>query len=44
MLSEFAPDLEILAADASGRISRHTLRELLPESFGSDALENPPER
>ena len=44
MLSEFAPDLEILAADARGRISRHSLRELLPESFGSDALENPPER
>lgn len=44
MLSEFAPDLEILVADAHGRISRHTLRELLPESFGSDALENPPER
>lgn len=40
MLSEFAPDLEILVADAHGRISRHSLRELLPESFGSDALEN----
>ena len=40
MLSEFAPGLEILVADAHGRISRHSLRELLPESFGSDALEN----
>ena len=38
MLSEFAPDLEILAADSRGRISRHSLRELLPESFNSESL------
>ena len=39
VLSEFAPDLEILLGDAEGReLETLSLRDLLPRRFGPDAL------
>ncbi len=35
---EFAPDLAVLLADASGRFRETTLAALLPESFGPEDL------
>lgn len=39
MLYEFAPDLEILAANRDHRFVKYTLRQLLPQGFGPDTLE-----
>lgn len=39
VLNEFAPDLEVLLADETGRLVRKmTLGELLPEAFGPHSL------
>lgn len=40
VLSEFAPDLEIIALNGRGEQRRFTLRELLPHSFGPANLEH----
>ena len=40
VLSEFAPDLEIIALNGRGEQRRFTLRELLPYSFGPANLEH----
>jgi len=37
-----APDTPILLCDANGLLARHTLQELLPHSFGPDALADRP--
>lgn len=39
VLSEFSPDLTVLAADQSGRFEAVPLRELLPRHFGSSQLD-----
>lgn len=39
MLYEFAPDLEILAANRDHRFVKYTLRQLLPQGFGPATLE-----
>ena len=38
MLYEFAPDLEILAANKDHQFVKYTLRQLLPCGFGPDTL------
>lgn len=38
VLREFAPDIEVLVADREGKYEVHTLKELLPYSFGPDTL------
>lgn len=38
MLYEFAPDLEILAANKERKFVKYTLRQLLPQGFGPDTL------
>ena len=38
MLYEFAPDLEILAANKDHQFVKYTLRQLLPFGFGPDTL------
>ena len=38
MLYEFAPDLEILAANKDNQFVKYTLRQLLPCGFGPDTL------
>lgn len=38
MLYEFAPDLEILAANKDHQFVKYTLRQLLPCGFGPEAL------
>lgn len=38
MLYEFAPDLEILAANRDHQFVKYTLRQLLPCGFGPDTL------
>ena len=38
MLYEFAPDLEILAANKDLQFVKYTLRQLLPCGFGADTL------
>ena len=38
MLYEFAPDLEILAANTDHQFVKYTLRQLLPCGFGPDTL------
>ena len=38
MLYEFAPDLEILAANNDHQFVKYTLRQLLPCGFGPDTL------
>ena len=38
MLYEFAPDLEILAANKDHQFFKYTLRQLLPCGFGPDTL------
>lgn len=40
VLSEFAPDLEIIALNGQGEQRIFTLRELLPHSFGPANLEH----
>lgn len=40
VLSEFAPDLEIIALNGQGQQQIFTLRELLPHSFGPANLEH----
>lgn len=39
MLSEFAPDLRVLAARGDGQFASATLKELLPHSFGPASLD-----
>lgn len=39
VMSEFAPDLEILCVNASRAVQRISLRELLPHSFGPADLD-----
>ncbi len=38
MLYEFAPDLEILAANGAHQFVKYTLRQLLPHGFGPETL------
>lgn len=38
MLYEFAPGLEILAANKERKFVKYTLRQLLPQGFGPDTL------
>ena len=38
VLREFAPDLTVLVSDREGNYEVHSLRELLPHSFGPDTL------
>ena len=38
VLSEFAPDMEILCARADGRYVSYSLRDLLPAAFGPNSL------
>ncbi len=38
MLSEFAPELELVVGDGAGKLVKTTLAELLPHSFGPKSL------
>ncbi len=38
MLSEFAPELELVVGDGAGRLVKTSLAELLPHSFGPRSL------
>jgi len=40
VLSEFAPELEVIMAGAKGRVKTRRLKELLPDSFGPKSLKN----